>query len=30
MWDEEADSRLNELAESQELYWKTRSGLAWN
>ena len=30
IWDAEADSRLNELAESQEVYWKTRSGLAWN
>jgi len=29
-WDEEADTLLNELAESQEVYWKTRSGLAWN
>ncbi|CAB1072232.1 Uncharacterized oxidoreductase DR_0249 [Olavius algarvensis Delta 1 endosymbiont] len=29
-WDEEADSRLNALAESAEVYWKTRSGLAWN
>ena len=30
IWDEEADSRLNELAESQAVYWKMRSGLAWN
>ena len=30
LWDEEADSRLNELAESQEVYWRNRSGLAWN
>ena len=30
IWDEEADSRLNELAESQEVYWQTRSELAWN
>jgi aryl-alcohol dehydrogenase-like predicted oxidoreductase len=30
MWDEEADSRLNELAESPAVYWKTRSELKWN
>ena len=29
-WDEEADSRLAALAESSEMYWKTRSELAWN
>ena len=30
IWDEEAGSRLNELAESQAVYWKTRSELKWN
>jgi aryl-alcohol dehydrogenase-like predicted oxidoreductase len=30
IWDEEADSRLNKLAESQEIYWGNRSGLVWN
>jgi len=29
-WEEEADAQLNALAESAEVYWKIRSGLAWN
>lgn len=30
MWDNEAASELNQLAESEEAYWKIRSGLGWN
>ena len=30
MWDDEAVSELYELAESEETYWKNRSGLGWN
>ena len=30
MLDEEAASALNALAESEETYWKVRSGLRWN
>jgi aryl-alcohol dehydrogenase-like predicted oxidoreductase len=30
IWDEKADSRLNELAEPPAVYWKTRSDLRWN
>ena len=30
MWDEEAALELNELSESEETYWKARSGLRWN
>ena len=30
LWDEEADSRLTELAETEETYWKIRSELGWN
>ena len=30
MWDDKAASELYELAETQETYWKIRSGLGWN
>ena len=30
MWDDEAVSELYELAETEETYWKNRSGLGWN
>jgi aryl-alcohol dehydrogenase-like predicted oxidoreductase len=29
-WDEETAGRLGALAETPEVYWATRSGLAWN
>jgi aryl-alcohol dehydrogenase-like predicted oxidoreductase len=29
-WDEEAESQLAALAEAPEVYWATRSNLAWN
>ena len=30
VWDEEAESKLPQLAEEPEAYWHTRSDLAWN
>ena len=30
IWDDEANSRLMELAETAEVYWKARAGLTWN
>ncbi len=29
-WDQQAETRLAELAETSEVYWTTRSKLAWN
>jgi aryl-alcohol dehydrogenase-like predicted oxidoreductase len=29
-WDDQAESELKELLESEETYWKIRSGLQWN
>ena len=30
IWDEEAESRLMELAEPAAVYWKARASLTWN